>query len=367
MRIGIDGTPLTIPFPCGTRHYAEQLLSGLAKVDKKNQYVIFSTHAVAVPKQRNFRLVGIPRFFPVLKRQLFLPYLVKKEKVDVLHYLEPYGSVFLKHPKIITTVLDLDLGETYSYFSRYLLNRIYCELTRFAVFKKTNSFIVISEAIKNSLIAHLGKLKRQAKTDKVYIGVNERFKQDRALISRNAESGYFLCMGDFSPRKNIERVIEAYSELSEETRKKYKLRIILSSNAKGNRFALLARRLKLFGLVEISGNVPLSKLVKLYNQAKAFLYPSLYEGFGIPILEAMACGCPVITSDRGAMKEVAGDAALLVNPEDTADILRAMRLVLEDKKTTSALQQAGVKRAKRFSWEQAARKTLAVYTSVYMS
>ena len=112
-------------------------------------------------------------------------------------------------------------------------------------------------------------------------------------------------------------------------------------------------------------NVTQERLIKLYNEASCFLYPSLYEGFGIPILEAFACGCPVITSNYGAMKETAGDAALLVDPKDPKKIMSSMKRITESNKLRNKLIVRGIKRVKEFSWKKTAGETLKAYEKLY--
>jgi len=223
MKIGIDGVPLTIPFPCGTKHYSEQLLDKLAKIDKRNEYLIFASERAEVPNQNNFRLIKIPSFIPVLKRQLFLAYFAKKEKVDVFHYLEPYGAIFFRHPNIVTTVHDLNLGKTYPFLSKYAINKFYCKTTRSAVFANTKAFITVSKEIKKELSTFLKRLDKKVEIHVIHNAVNNRFK----LLPRSKKRGkYFLGMGDFAPRKNVPRVIETYSLLPDKIRDEFGLKAL---------------------------------------------------------------------------------------------------------------------------------------------
>lgn len=362
MKIGIDATPLTIPFPCGTKQYSEQLLENLAKIDNKNQYIIFASKKVSIPNQANFKFVKIPSFIPVLKRQLFLASFAYQEKVDVFHYLEPYGAIFFSHPKIVTTVHDLDLGLTYSLIGKHVLNRLQCEITRVGVFKNTKIFITDSSTIKKELQLYLKKLNIKAEIKVVYLGVGKGFKVKSNIKDKEK---YFFCMGDFAPRKNIPRIMEAYSNLPKGIKNKYNLKIVASTRQAGQKFRKLAKKLGIDAFVKIYTSTSNSKLVKLYNSSFAFLYPSLYEGFGIPILEAMACGCPVITSNYGAMKEIASNSALLVNPLFVKDISSAMKKLVTSPNLRKNLISKGLQRVKQFSWLHTARKTLESYYETY--
>lgn len=361
MKIGIDGLLLTISNPCGTKLYAEQLLTNLAKIDKKNQYLIFASKKVVIPKHDNFQLIKIPSYIPIFKRQFFLASYARRYKVDVFHYLEPYGAVFFHHPNTITTVHDLDLDFTYPKFGNQanLLKRYYYEIARRGVVNSSQTFITDSNSIAKELNLHLISIKKRAKINMIPLAADTRFKVLPNL--KNPKNNYFLCMGDFAPRKNILRIIEAYSMLPTRLRATHKLKIITSSNILKKAILEKIALRKDISSFEMLENVSLITLIKLYNKACVFLYPSLYEGFGIPILEAMACGCPVITSNRGAMKETAGNAAYLINPESTQEISKAMKNIAQNSRLFKNLRLKGLKRTRMFSWKKTAKKTLKAY------
>lgn len=361
MKIGIDGTPLAISFPCGVKHYAKQLIYNLARIDKKNEYIIFAKKNVEIPIQENFRLFRIPSFIPILKRQFFLTYFAKKEGVDVFHYPEPYGAIFYGHPKIITTVHDLNLKFTYPLLSKYFLNRILCEATRFGVFQKTKVFITGTKTIKKELKGHLSKFNVDAPIYVTPYGFDKQFK---VLPNCSRKQKFFLCMGDFAPRKNISRILQAYSRLPIKIKNIFRLKIVASTDQAAQVFSEKTKDLFISPHVDILVNVSLKKLILLYNQATVFVFPSLYEGFGIPIIEAMTCGCPVITSNYGSMKELAQKAAFLVNPYSEKEILSAMKKIVQNKKFKAQIRAKGLKRARQFSWEKTAKETLKLYKKV---
>ena len=361
MKIGIDGVPLTIPFPCGTKHYAQELINSLAKIDKKNEYVIFVSERVLIPKQKNFRLIKIPSVTPILKRQLFLSAAAKKEKLDLFHYLEPYGAVFFQHPRIITTVHDVNLSPTYPVLSRHFFNRIYCEITRRGVFKNTKVFIAVSNFTKRELKRYLGR-RNNRDIFVVNNGISNNFRVKKVP---KGNVNYFLTMGDFTPRKNILKVLEAYSLLPLPFKNEYKLKIVANEKSVRDKFLTSTKSLGIQTYSEVFQAVSEEKLIDLYGGAAAFLYPSLYEGFGLPILEAMSCGCPVITSNMGATKETAGGAAYLVSPKNPGGITNAMRKIISNPRLKNTLVASGLKRAKDFSWEETARKTLEIYQNTF--
>lgn len=357
MKIGIDGTPLAFSHHCGVKHYSEELIKALSKIDSQNKYIIFSPKKVRIPQKSNFGLILYPTFFPVFKRQIFLGHLAKKEKVDVFHYLEPYGSVFFKHPKIITTVHDVDLSITYptNLGIKYALKRYYCELTRLAVAKRTKKFIAVSNTISQEFNRYLAKINKTAQIKTIYEAPTAEFCT--VGPKQKLKGNFFLCLADFSPRKNIKNVFKAFEMLPKDIKNKYRLKLVVSTPGAARDFVNKH--------ADILVNVSTERLILLYNSATTLIYPSLYEGFGLPILEAMACGCPVITSNLGSTKETAGDGALLVNPSSPRAISAAMQEIVNSPKLRKNLIQKGVKRAKMFSWETAARKTLELYNKVY--
>lgn len=357
MKIGIDGLLLTIPFPCGTKNYAVQLLNSLAKIDKVNQYIIFSSKNIDIPKQNNFSLHKINSPSPILKRQLIMPRMAKEMGIDIFHNLESYGSVFNRNSKIITTVHDYDLAFTFPLLTDPL-KRINNEFLRYFTFKNSRIFITNTLAIKQEIKKYIGK----TKVFTIYEGVSKEFRRISKLYNNE---NYILTMADFAPRKNGFKTIKAFSKLNFKYHPKIQLKIVTTDEVAKNKFKKLIYKLGLKNRVDILENVSTQKLVSLYNNAKVFVYVSLYEGFGLPILEAMSCGCPVITSNRGAMKEVAKDAALLVNPELVDEVALAMSTTLENDSIRKILINKGLKRAKKFTWDQTAKETLNVYKYLY--
>lgn len=364
MRIGIDGTTLDIPFPCGVKHYSEQILASLAKIDKKNEYLIFAKKDVNIPRQKNFKLVKIPTFLPILKRQFFITYFARRKRVDLFHCLEVFGPIFLNNLNVLTTVHDLDLDMVYPKPKTpgQHLHRIYAEFIRERNITNTKQLIAVSKNTKKDLKKYLKKRDLDIPIKVIYEAPHKKFKK---LEKKGKKEGsYFLAMGDFSPRKNIPMVLTAYSMLPQKIKDKYKLKIVVSTDKPAERFKKETSSLGIEERVKILVSPSLDSLIKLYQGALAFVYPSLYEGFGLPILEAMEAGCPVITSGLGATKEVAGDAAILINPKDKDELSKAMTKVAAKAKLAQKYKKKGFERAKNFSWEKAARETLKVYNKV---
>lgn len=171
---------------------------------------------------------------------------------------------------------------------------------------------------------------------------------------------FFLFVGTMSPRKNLTGLFQAYAELPPEIREEYRLKVVGAEGWNTSEIYQTYQNLRLTEKVEFLGYQNDDALRTLYNQAAAFIFPSLYEGFGIPILEAMACGCPVITSNVSSMPEVAGGAALLVDPSNPQEITEAMTRVVTEPRLWARLHRAGLEQVRKFSWERTARQTLEV-------
>jgi glycosyltransferase involved in cell wall biosynthesis len=228
--------------------------------------------------------------------------------------------------------------------------------------------IAISEATKRDIVAHL-KIPAQ-RVRVVYGGASPAFRpiEDREAVARTlvpmelVPDDYILYVGTIEPRKNIVRLIDAYDQ----TRRIVSQRVprLVLAGASGWGCREVFERVETLGLEEavvFLGRVPPEVLPALYNGAVLFVYPSLYEGFGLPPLEAMACGVPVITSNVSSLPETVGDAGVLIDPADTQALAAAIVSLLEDARRRVALSAHSLTRAGLFSWKRAARETLAIY------
>jgi len=199
-------------------------------------------------------------------------------------------------------------------------------------------------------------------------GVSDDFRPSRdpaefADLRRRiglSDAPFILFVGGADPRKNHQAVVRAFAKRADELNR---VSLVLIGDPV-HRFGDMAHTIAQCGMegrVVCPGRLPIEDITRLYSHADLFVFPSLYEGFGMPVIEAMACGVPVVTSDRTALPEVAGDAALLVNPDDDDELAGAMVRILRDASLRESLRAKGFERAKQFTWERAARQTLAVY------
>lgn len=227
------------------------------------------------------------------------------------------------------------------------------------------TFVAISEATARELHRHLD-VPRDA-VEVVYPGVEPGFRPEDAdsveqrLRNRfGLRPGYVLAVGSLEPRKNLERLIEAHGHLDDDIRRRHPLAVVGGGGWHNESLEKALTEAEGRGDVQRLGRVRGEDLATLYNGAAVFAYPSLAEGFGLPVLEAMACGTAVLTSNRSSMPEVAGDAGRLVDPEDTRNIHDTLRQLLTDDAERQRLEETGLRRSQSFSWAESARKLLGI-------
>ena len=283
-------------------------------------------------------------------------------------HLGRYGNS-LRMPYIITVhdlIRYLDLKEDRAYIhhpnhrDEFYLNCDYKGV------KKAARIIAVSEATKGDLIRHLGI--PGGRISVIYPGVDHAIFRP-SLQSSNFEYSFILFVGSEHPRKNLLTVLRAFSRLKKQPSFS-NLKLIKVGKAGGREADFRKQSMKVINALNLDGEVIFTETVSkedlrtYYCNAKCFVFPSLYEGFGFPPLEAMACGCSVITSDSSSLPEVVGEAAIKVPPHDIERFTNALREVLTNRQLRESLIARGISQAARFSWEQTAQKTLQVYEEV---
>lgn len=368
LTIAIDASRLSVAERTGTERYSFELIAALAQVDRWHPYALYTNGLPAAlpPLGPNFTLRSLPaprlwthgRLGPQLARDrpalLFVP----------AHVIPIAGA-----PPSVVTIHDLGyLAFPAAHTAR---RRLELDLTTRWSLRAARRVIAISQATKDDLVRHYG-----ADPDRVAVvhhGLSPAFRpvDDQAVLARYGLAGgdgqprpYFLYVGTIQPRKNLARLIEAYAAARQLAGGAGgELPPLVIAGRRGWLTAAIEERAAELGLgaqVRFLGYVPDAELPALLTGATAFVFPSLYEGFGLPVLEAMACGAPVLTSASSALPEVAGDAALLVDPADTGAIAAAMARLAADAGLRRALRGRGFARAAHFTWERCARATLAV-------
>ncbi len=347
----------------GINWYIHNLLLNLALADQENQYTVFLGDRRFPPNPGlTLRVSWLPTTHPLVRigwEQLVQPFVVWQEKIDLLHSLAFVTPLISPCPSVIT-IYDLSFL-TFPQGFKYL-NCLYLTLLTRLSARKARRIITISESTKRDTVRLLGV--SSEKVDIVYCGVDKAFHplSKREVAPFRQKCGLpermILFVGTIEPRKNVVRLVEAYSRLRDGQVK------LVIGGARGWLYEEVFARveeLELTGDVLFPGYIPPDELPLWYNAAELFVYPSLYEGFGLPPLEAMACGTPVITSNVSSLPEVVGEAGLTVDPMDSKGLAEAMNQVLGDEALRQSMRERGLARAGHFSWAKAARETVEVY------
>lgn len=379
MRIGIDAR-FAVHKRRGIGNYALKLVDNLARIDSSNEYVLYIDKEdvdKVLPRKSNFKIKKISPSNYLVWEQIVLPVHAKKDGVDVLHCTGNTAPILLdKRIRLIISLHDVmylkDYSELPKSVSRYQrMGRLYRKAIVPKAVSRLSVALTVSEFSKKDIMRHIPKLDGD-RIEVVYEAANESYSQIDKISAlqkiRNKfgiESNYILTLGALDPRKNTELVIKKFIELKNESNINEILLVVGIPNWKQTGFYNIVRESGLEEDIIFTDFVSEDELVLLYNGASMFLYPSLYEGFGMPLLEAMACGTPVITSNVSSMPEIAGDAAFLINPDNGKELKAAVLKLLNDKNLRNNLIARGLKRAKEYSWVKTATKTLAIYESIY--
>ncbi|TAN62048.1 glycosyltransferase family 1 protein [bacterium] len=368
MRITIDARMIGFS---GIGRYIQNLIGAISSIDSVNSYDIITgginPEGSAPPglNAKNFKYFSLSADVPIysFKEQAVLPSVIRSIAPDIVHYPNFNASILSSKPSVVT-IHDL-IYYLFSDSCPGLAGQLYAKFMFNAVTRKAKKIIAVSEYSKQELVKHLG-IKADKITvvyhgiDPVYAPVKDKKTLDEIIARYALNKDYVLYVGTHQPRKNLVRLIHAFSKVAF---KNSSVDLLLTGKVETRWKELYgtAESLGLKDRVRFLGMVPEKDLPCLYSTAKLFAFPTLYEGFGIPPIEAAACGAPVMISDRTSLPEVAGDYAVVVNPEDVDEMAKAIERVLESKDLQEELRQKGLKSAKRFTWKEAALKTIKVY------
>jgi len=363
MRIGIDISATRID-RAGSGIYIRSLVNALRETCPTHEYrlVAFgrdqSSHHHRTVADRVENVLRDLIWTPVL-----LPLRAQQARLDVLH-LPAHRAPLVCAVPMVVTFLDLTplrYPETFNVWSRY-----YSRVTFPVIVRRAERIIAISENTKRDLEVLLGV--PSEKITVIYLGsraglhpVQDRDTVERTLRDYGLERPFILHVGTLEPRKNIPRLLQAFSHLCAATAVAHTLVFV---GRPGWQYQGIFDTIKVLGLsdkVRMVGYIPVDALACLYSAADVLAYPSLYEGFGLPVLEAMACGCPVVTSNVSSLPEVAGDAAVMVDPTDVRQLAEAIYRVISDHDLAARMRHRGVERAQLFTWERTAARTVDVY------
>jgi glycosyltransferase involved in cell wall biosynthesis len=374
MRVAIDIRPIR-DFGVGT--YIRNVVRILGRIDDQSEYFLLGSRdrvreIGSLPD--NFRIVPFTAGETNLRGYFGLRQVLRHYRCDLVHIPHLLSTpLYLPCPYVVTVhdVLDFMYRVENGGGLRRSLHRYCTQL----VLNHAARILAVSHFTKKDIL-RLFKIPDK-KVEVVYNAIDERFGQghasaaDRDFIAERYQTNYpfILYAGRISPHKNVIRIIEAFSALKAELGKESKLPdlklIIIGDEV--SRHPDLRRAVVKSGVqndVRFLGFVPIEVLRTFYDVAKVFVFPSLYEGFGLPPLEAMAHGTPVVTSNTSSLPEVVGNGAVLVNPENVFEIMRAIHRVLVDPTLREKLKQRGYEQVQRFSWEDSVQRILRVYREI---
>lgn len=377
MRIGID-ISRTIEETTGVGYYAKNLVHALAKIDSENDYLLYGIFydcypkdwkQVHVPKSRNFRLHQ-KHSLSWLVRKKWKNYEKYREKllgeIDLLHSTA-YTMPMVSSLKVIVTIHDLSCFVYPKYHTQANYQFVTKNVHQAA--RRASFIIADSENTKRDIIKFLHVPEDRIKT--IYLAVSEIFTEKCSLesIARiknkfSIKKPYFLGVGSIEPRKNLESALIAFKALFEFKRNDYQFVLVGGKGWENETFYRLLKKLNIDDSLIFTGYVPEKDLPALYQGAELFVYPSFYEGFGLPVLEAMASGTPVVTSKTSSLPEVAGNAAILIDPTNVFDLYEAMDAIVTNPILKEELKGKGLEQSKKFSWGKTARQTLEIYYKV---
>jgi len=367
LRIAIDahsvGTGLG-----GNESYATNLIEALAEIDPNNSYTLYVTRREAVERfsnrWRNFSVRATLPHTPLIRIPLTLSAELRRNPVDVLHV--QFTSPPFSPCPVVVSIHDLSfehLPQTFKWRSRKQLR-----ITVRRSAREAAHVIALSEHARQDIVETYGLAPE--KVTAIPLAAADHFRpisDDEELQRVRQTYGivgeYILSVGAIQPRKNLSRLIDAYSRLRRATPEGNLPKLVLAGKCAWLYEETLRtiRELQVSDSVILTGYVPDSDLPGLYSGALCFVYPSYFEGFGLPPLEAMKCGAPVIVGNQTSLPEVVGDAGLLVDPFDADAIAGAIDRVIRDSNLRAELGRKGLARAQLFDWRETARQTLRVY------
>jgi len=381
MIIGIEGQRLFRKKKHGMDMVALELIKNLQDIDHENEYYIFvkpDEDDSVLKETSNFKIIKLDGGSYPVWEQFALPKAAKKYGCELLHCTSNTAPLFT-NIQLVTTLHDIIYMES-SYYkiltgsatAYQKFGNVYRKLIVPRVVKKSDKIITVSHFEKNR-IAEFFEIEEDNRLEAVYNGVSTHFKpiSDEAELKRVKEKyhlpdNFFFFLGNTDPKKNTKGVLKAFSDFLKQTKSDYKL-VMLDYDM--NELKKLLDEIgdkQLMNQIVLTGYVVNTDLPAIYSLSTIFLYPSLRESFGIPMLEAMACGVPVITSNTSSMPEVSGDAAHIVNPYNPEEITEGIIKILSEKEYSENLCKKGIERSKLFSWKNMAEQILVLYNEIKM-
>lgn len=374
-KILFDGRFLSLSH-AGIGRYSMELLRHILPLDDTQKYIVIVLRGTQITgdlarrmneRQNPVEVVEVDAKHYSVSEQLSFPAVIKSLKPDLVHFPHFNHPIFY-HGDFVVTIHDLTLS-LYAERGGKFKQLIYKKVINHAI-KKAQKILTVSDFVKKELIREYNLLPRDVVT--TYNGIDESFKKiTNPRILKQAEKynlnkPYILSVGQWRTHKNLLRLVESFAKIIEDKRFRDNLDLVFVGKIDPKYPELMqkVKELKIEKAVKFLGFVPDDQLPLIYNNADLFVFPSLSEGFGLPGLEAQSCAVAVVSSNKTALPEVFGEGALYFNPTNSNDIREKILSVLTDQKIKSNLIEKGLENAKRFSWDETARKTLEVYQEI---
>ena len=373
MRIGIEAQRIFRKNKHGMDYVVLQEILQLQQIDQQNEYYVFvkpgEDRCVESSKNVHIVEIGCPSY--PLWEQWALPRAAKKYGVEILHCTSNTAPIFCDIPLVLTLhdIIFLEPRDKQNKSLYQNMGWLYRRLVVPRILHKCKRIITVSEFERNNIIRKLDIPKQQMAM--IYNGYNEWFKPiDKCELptanrQQQSANNYFFFLGNTDPKKNTERTLVAYSKYLKQSEIKRPLLMADLDKDYLNGIISCNHIENIREKISMPGYIQNKDLPYIYNGAFAFLYTSLRESFGIPLLEAMACGTPVITSNTSSMPEIGGADAILVNPESSDEIAQMMLRLETDEAFYEKQKEIGIERAKLFSWRKTAEALLTLYQEVY--
>jgi glycosyltransferase involved in cell wall biosynthesis len=379
MKIGIEGQRLFRSKKHGMDMVALELINNLQEIDAENEYVVYvrpDNDNSVLRSTSNFKIKELPGGFYPLWEQNALPREAKKDGCEILHCTSNTAPVNTTIPLVVTLHDIIYMESSYlkilsgSGTAYQKFGNVYRRMVIPKVVTKSKAIITVSHFEKNR-IAEFFCMKDDPRLKAVYNGVGRHFRPvtDPSELARtkalyNLPDHFFFFLGNTDPKKNTKGVLKAFSDFVKQIGSGIQLVMLDYNRSELEKLLEQIGDSSLISKIILTGYVKNTDLPAIYSQCELFLYPSLRESFGIPLLEAMACGVPVITSNTSSMPEIAGDAAYIIDPYKPEEITAAMVKLTDDDTLRKELVGKGIYQSAKFTWQSMAKNVLAIYSEV---
>lgn len=368
MLVGFEASALS-GRKSGVGYHTENMMASIMSASPENRYVLFSSRDVRNDEAFSMggRLEYNDRHFPVRAAwmQTVLPSALRQVRPDLCHFTNYLAPVQCPCPSIVT-IYDMTVFITprFHTFKKLALDHTLIPF----VARRADAIVTVSNSARNDILRYLKVPREKVRVIPGAASAHFRPVTDQARLDDvrrrySLDVPYFLYVGTIEPRKNLVRLARAFARLKKRGLP-HKMLIVGQAGWQVGPIYAEVERLGLTKDVIFTGYVPLEDLPPLYSMAESLAFPSLYEGFGLPVIEAMACGAPVITSRSSSLQEIAGDAAVLIDPLSVDDLEENLHRLHADPALRECLREKGIARAATFTWETNARATLDLYKQV---